>query len=101
MLLSLRSLWESQAPSDTCGHLLTEDGNFIVTESGNRIVTECFVIPQPAPPGQEVVILGAVILGGGLPVYSPPHRKKKAPWPGEELEEEELEELLMAMGVQL
>lgn len=87
---------------DLCGHLVTEDGRWLATESGDFLVTECFS-PSPSPTPSEETIVSAPwsgVLGSGPPTYIRP-RKKKVPWPGDEIEEEELEELLFMLGIDL
>lgn len=81
--------------TDTCGHILTEDGDFLDTEDGNRLVTECFVISVTVP------IPGVSFLYGGRTVYTKPKRKKPAYELFEEEQEEELEELLSLLGIDL
>jgi hypothetical protein len=98
MLAGLRSLWESTSP-DTCGHILTEGGDFLITEGGDRLVTECFV-PVPIPVQEQVSGQGpSGFAFGGRPVYIKP--KKTKPWPSDGSEEEEIEELLAMMGIDL
>lgn len=74
MLLGLRSLWETGVTPPPP--------------------------PTPAPAAEEQLSIGMSTLLGGRPVYIKP-RKKKTPWPGEEIEEEELEEILAMLGIDL
>ena len=77
MLLGLRSLWESG------------------------------VIPPPTPTPVPVPVEEASNYGwslpavGGRPVPYIAPRKKKSPWPGEEIEEEEVEEILAMLGIEI
>lgn len=73
MLLGLRSLWESG------------------------------VIPPPPPPAPAPVISvtgfgQSTLFSGGHPRKRKP---KKTPWPGDEIEEEDLEELMAMLGIDL
>lgn len=98
MILSYKPYWFGPStPPPTppvkeqrCGHILTESEDFLTTEDGLRLVTECFV----------TTALGVSFYGGGRPVYIKP-RKRKPAWPGEEIEEEEVDELVSMLGIEL